>query len=420
MILSHRIGLALLDRKNQDPLVGRDTDVRSDVLGGRVGRKLDKLAKLAARLTRLGSRELPFPARLHRVDLPPAPQSADPMAWAVTTGRAPASILQAVALASLRSGHEAVAPAPARAVAAAASGTRARGPSPSVPVADQGRFQAGTAAMVALPVLAPPKRDIAKSASRLRLPVAAVETAAAARGGGHFTRSDGSGRSRAPRLSMALQAAGRAAGNGKALPSITLRPSLSSPTSWPSLRNAAMSADRSGPTRRGGMEVLHAAVPGAARRDLPVGSALPSATRELPLEVAKGGPTGDARHRLAVLQRSVVSSRRAEPRQDVLRRQVVPSAFTPGRPVASAVGGVMQGNAVSRQATDPDGVADGGLGMEAGRMMVSLMGDVVVDGRRLGQVAASSQARQASLPAHGPSRVNLRAVPIHSGMQIPQ
>ena len=80
----------------------------------------------------------------------------------------------------------------------------------------------------------------------------------------------------------------------------------------------------------------------------------------------------------------------------------------------------MQGDVGSRQVAGPGAVAETGPSMEAGGMMVNLMGDVVVDGRRLGQVVASSQARQASLPAHGPSRVNLRAVPIHSGMQIPQ
>ncbi len=105
----------------------------------------------------------------------------------------------------------------------------------------------------------------------------------------------------------------------------------------------------------------------------------------------------------------------------MLRRQVVPPALTAGRLGVSSTGGVMQGSADSRQVAGSGAIADGGPGMEAGRMMmVSLMGDVVIDGRRLGQVAASSQARQASLPAHGPSRVNLRAVPIHPGMQIPQ
>ncbi len=51
--------------------------------------------------------------------------------------------------------------------------------------------------------------------------------------------------------------------------------------------------------------------------------------------------------------------------------------------------------------------------------VVNLTGDVIIDGRRLGRITASSQAREASLPARGPSRVNLRAVPIYSGTQIP-
>lgn len=53
-------------------------------------------------------------------------------------------------------------------------------------------------------------------------------------------------------------------------------------------------------------------------------------------------------------------------------------------------------------------------------VVVNLVGDVVVDGRHLGRIAASSQAREASLPAHGPSRVNLRTVPLYPGMQIPR
>lgn len=62
----------------------------------------------------------------------------------------------------------------------------------------------------------------------------------------------------------------------------------------------------------------------------------------------------------------------------------------------------------------------GGQASEAEKaFVVNLTGDVVIDGRRLGRITASSQAREASLPARGPSRVNLRAVPIYSGTQIP-
>lgn len=52
-------------------------------------------------------------------------------------------------------------------------------------------------------------------------------------------------------------------------------------------------------------------------------------------------------------------------------------------------------------------------------MVVNLTGDVVIDGRRLGRITASSQAREASLPARGPSRINLRAMPMYSGTQLP-
>lgn len=51
--------------------------------------------------------------------------------------------------------------------------------------------------------------------------------------------------------------------------------------------------------------------------------------------------------------------------------------------------------------------------------LVNLTGAVNLDGRRLGRLTASSQAREATLPSRGPSRVNLRAVPVYSGMRIP-
>ena len=50
---------------------------------------------------------------------------------------------------------------------------------------------------------------------------------------------------------------------------------------------------------------------------------------------------------------------------------------------------------------------------------VNLAGSITVDGRKLGKITASAQAQQTSLPARGTSRVNLRTVPIYSGMQIP-
>ncbi len=59
------------------------------------------------------------------------------------------------------------------------------------------------------------------------------------------------------------------------------------------------------------------------------------------------------------------------------------------------------------------------VGRDHSSQVVNLTGAVMMDGRRLGRITASSQARDASLPARGPSRVNLRAVPIYSGMKIP-
>ncbi len=429
MILSHRIGLALLDRKNQDPSGARDTDVRFGFLGGQASRRLDKLAALATRLTRLGARDLPLPARLHRLDLPPSPQAVDDAAaWSVA-GPAPVGNPQTVAPASLRRGHEVVAamPAPTRAVAAVTSGTRTRNARLPVKVVDQGKRRTGETAQVVSAATVPPKRDAGKSVSGSRPPSAAVEAASSASPprsslapvgtvlagarGGRLPRSGQQQAAGTPLRSLAFQAASRATGDRKALSLIASRPTV---------RDGATSADGVGPGRRAGMEIVHAASGGS--RGAALGRlASSSASRSASLPMPGLGPTSGAPQRLAVLQRDVVSARPRELSQDVLRRQVVPPVLASGRSGASSAGAVMQGSTDSRQGAGPGAVADGGPGMEAGRMMmVSLMGDVVIDGRRLGQVAASSQASQASLPAHGPSRVNLRAVPIHSGMKIPQ
>ncbi len=428
MILSHRIGLVLLDRKNQDPSARRHAYPRFGASNGTVSRRLDKLAALAARLTRLGSRDLPLPARLQRLDLPPVPRAvADAMAWSAIDP-APTSSPQAMAPVSLPSSRDVPAslPAPTRAVTAAISGTRTGGAHPSVRGADQEKRRVRNTSMIVSAASVLPKRDAARPASEPRpspaaagaalstsrpvSPLAVVRTAVAGGGGGRSTRSRQDREPGTSGRSVALQAADRAAGGGKTLSLITSR----------STSRGAPADDRLDPGRRAGMEIRYA-VPGAVRRDAAGGPASSSATRILPLEAPVSGSTSEAQHRLAVLQRSVVSPPRTSLRQDVLRRQVVPPACTPGRSTTSSNSGVTQGDAGSRQAAGQGAVAEGGLDMEAGKvMMVSLTGDVVIDGRRLGQVAASSQASQASLPAHGPSRVNLRAVPIHSGMQIPQ
>ena len=414
MILSHRIGLALLDRKN------RDADRRFDVLGGKVSRELDKLAALATRLTRLGARDLPLPARLDRLDLPPVAQAAD-TTWPVSTGSAPVSSSHAVALASLRTNRDALAalpvpapahkvaisgPASARAVAATASVARTRVVGPFLRVADQETRGSRNVVMAVMSRPVPPRRDAVGPALRWRAPPATVGTAVAARSG---DRSASGGQDRQPTV-PAVSLALRAAGSGKTLSSTAVEPSLP---------EVVLSADRPGPVRRAGMDILRAAVPRAAGREALGGLATASAARSLPLGMPEAGSTDDTQYRLADLQRGVVSVPQTESRRDVLRHQVIPPAGVPGRSTVTPIGSVTQGNVGSRQVAGPGAVAKGS-GVGAGEMMVNLMGDVAVDGRRLGQVVASSQARQASLPAHGPSRVNLRVVPIHSGMQIPQ
>ena len=427
MILSHRIGLVLLDRENRDASNGRDADRRFGVLSGKVGRDLDKLAVLAARLTRLGSRDLPLPAGLRRLDLPPAAEAAADMAWPVFPGSAVVSSPPAAAPASPRTGRDVLAaltvpgrahevavsgPAPARAVAVAASAMRGRVARPSLPVADQETRRSSGPVMGVLSRSVLPRRDAVGPASRQRAPLVTVGTAVAAR---RDDRSASGGQDRRPTIpagSLALHAAGRATGNGRTSSSIPVRPGLSA---------VAVSADRPGSAQAARMDVLRAAVPGPVDRELPGGLTSSPAARGLPPGMPEAGSTGATPHRLADLRRGVVSVLQGGSRQDMLRRQVIPPAGAFGRSNAIPIGSVTQGGVGSRQVAAPDAVAENGAGTGTGGMMtVNLAGNVAVEGRRLGQVVASSQARQASLPAYGPSRVNLRTVPIHSGMQIPQ
>jgi len=61
----------------------------------------------------------------------------------------------------------------------------------------------------------------------------------------------------------------------------------------------------------------------------------------------------------------------------------------------------------------------GDMAGSAGPIVVTLSGNVVVDGRQLGRMAASSAGDQAAMPAAGPARLNLRATPVFSGTQLP-
>ncbi len=99
-----------------------------------------------------------------------------------------------------------------------------------------------------------------------------------------------------------------------------------------------------------------------------------------------------------------------------LRQRAVPTIPAPTRYR-------MQGQeAVRRDPTSPAPQRediDSGARSLALSQAINIMGVLTVDSRHLGRLTASSQAREASLPARGPSRVNLRAVPIFSGMKIP-
>ena len=104
----------------------------------------------------------------------------------------------------------------------------------------------------------------------------------------------------------------------------------------------------------------------------------------------------------------------------LLNQQVVPPMGEPSRAPQSNGGLLTEDNVLKPAENSKLTTRDRGEKLEGGAgLMITLTGDVVIDGHRLGRITATSQAREASLPARGPSRVNLRAVPIYSGMQIP-
>lgn len=51
--------------------------------------------------------------------------------------------------------------------------------------------------------------------------------------------------------------------------------------------------------------------------------------------------------------------------------------------------------------------------------MIALTGHIVIDGRKLGRIAASSQVSSASLPPRSGSAVNIKALPIFTGSSVP-
>ena len=65
----------------------------------------------------------------------------------------------------------------------------------------------------------------------------------------------------------------------------------------------------------------------------------------------------------------------------------------------------------------PDG-SGAAQGVQAG-MMVTLRGDVMLDGRKMGRMVAAGQTSAASLPTVSASAVNLRAMPVFAGTRAP-
>lgn len=104
-----------------------------------------------------------------------------------------------------------------------------------------------------------------------------------------------------------------------------------------------------------------------------------------------------------------------------LQRRIVPPAGAHTRiPVSPADLAVQTGMSNLSAGGRSTAMDQGSRAQNGLAVTVNLTGDVSIDGRRLGQIMASSQAKEASLPARGPSRVNLRAVPIYTGTQVPR
>ena len=414
MIPSHRIALNLLDRKDRDLPRRRRSDTRLERLG-KVSRRLEQFISLAGRLTRLGSLDLPLPIRLHQINLPVASGMAGDAGVWEERGAARMSRPQGLAYSSARPRDDLMASvrAPSRAVAAAVSGTHALGSHSATLVANHERFRPARAPLLASVASALPERKSGMPASQARSLVEVAQAAIARPGGGGDGATSGE-QGYDPRgltASAAMRIAGRATRDKKTLSFIA---------SGQTRGDRLTAIDRSNPAAAATLQIMDKAQDRAAHLSVSAGFDLPSGVERLPLDTPQPESTGDAQQRLAVLHHTVVSAPHAATKQDTLRRQVVPPANIAGTPAASFER-MMQRSVGDRRIANPAAAMEGGQGVEAGReMIVSLMGDVVIDGRRLGQVAASSQASQASLPAHGPSRVNLRAVPIHSGMQIPQ
>lgn len=106
--------------------------------------------------------------------------------------------------------------------------------------------------------------------------------------------------------------------------------------------------------------------------------------------------------------------------QSDLRQRAVPTISAPTHYRTQGQEAVRRNPTSSAPAQATQGEnTDSGARSLAPSQTINIVGALTVDNRRLGHLTASSQAREASLPARGPSRVNLRAVPIFSGMKIP-
>ncbi|WP_428375200.1 hypothetical protein [Lichenicoccus sp.] len=73
----------------------------------------------------------------------------------------------------------------------------------------------------------------------------------------------------------------------------------------------------------------------------------------------------------------------------------------------------------SPAAQSAERLAGGFAGSGQGDTTIALTGDIIIDGRKLGRIAAATQVSGASLPPRSASAVNIKALPIFTGSSVP-
>ncbi len=167
----------------------------------------------------------------------------------------------------------------------------------------------------------------------------------------------------------------------------------------------------SGPWTARGLDRAYAAPTGAARSDMLLSGAASRMQRSRRQAIAA-----------TVRQGAALTTAKGVP------RRLVPGAdgWTP--PLRHAVGadtssGRREAASLrhpgTQAAQSAERLAASFQGNSQGETTIALTGDIVIDGRKLGRIAAATQVSSASLPPRSASSVNLRAMPVFTGSSVP-